>query len=154
MAVSRWFHDTAVIVSPAGRINVEAVVVIAGITVGSLYVSTVARSGIRALLGAIAAFGVFGFLVTTMQAFGVGRRVYLAVHAARGVHAHRLGLYMSPVYSELLQCAFLLLILVLAATNYRSAARSPRVLAAHAAILVACVVVYDVGLSALAALMF
>lgn len=154
IALAHWFHDSLVIEGPAGRVNVEAVVVIAGITVGSLYVSTVARSGIRALLGSITAFGVYGFVIATMQELGVGSNVYRAVHAARGVHAHRFGFYVSPVYSEVLQCAFLLLILALAATNYRSAARGPRALAAHAAILVACIVAYDVGLSALAALMF
>src|SRR5262249_29818583 len=140
--------------SPAGRLNVEGLVVVAGITVGSLYVSTLTRSGIQALIGSLIAFGVYGGVVTMVIHLGIGRNVFTAVHAARVAHAHPV-VYtqlnrMSQAYEVVPQCAVLLLILTLAATNYRSADRSPRVLVAHAAIFVA----YDIGLSAIAALMF
>lgn len=149
--LARAFHDVVVIAGPTSRVNVTAVMVIAAITAGSLYMSTVARSGIRALLGSFAAFGAFGCLVATMQEAGIGPKVFSAVHAARAVHVHPV-VYTSlnrvnQLYSVVPQGAFLLLILAFAGTNYRSSARSPRVLAAHGAIFVACVVAYSVAMS-------
>jgi hypothetical protein len=158
IALAYVFGDVVVIMGPRGRINVEAFVVIAGITAGSLYMSTLARSGIRALVGSLIAFGVYGFVVEMTIEAGIGRRVFTAVHAARAIHAHPVAYTQanqpSQAWEVVPQCAFLLLILGLAVTHYRSAARNPRVLAAHAAILIVCLVVYDIGLSAIAALVF
>jgi hypothetical protein len=158
IALAHAFNDVVVIFGPRGRISTEALVVIGGITAGSLYVSTLARSGIRALVGSLIAFGVYGFVVEMTIESGIGRRVFTAVHAARAIHTHPV-VYtqvnrLSQAWEIVPQCAFLLLILALAATNYRSAARRPRVLVAHAAVFILCLFGYEIGLSTVAALMF
>jgi hypothetical protein len=150
-ALAEAFHESFLI-GTGVRVTFNTVVLIAGLTTAGLYVSTITRSGMRALLGSIAALASFGLLLMVEAGFNVGPRIYRALHFEGGGHAQHL--MMNDAYQVVPECAFILLLLALAATHYRSAALNWRLLAAHAAVIVACVFVYDIALWTIAAGLF
>jgi hypothetical protein len=123
----------------------------------SLYVSTLARSGLRALMISIAVVFTFGLVMTRVLVSGLSRRVFQMVLAARPAHTHYSRLMgITYVVDPLLSGLALLTILmvVLALPNFRYVARRPAIIAMHAALAIAGVIACDVLVSAITALRF
>jgi hypothetical protein len=139
---------------PRNQNTVVALIFIIGITSVSLYVSTLARSGLRALMGSIAAIVGFAFILTKVMDSGLGQRVFLTVHAMRGAHDDPPFFMARNTYliGPLFPFVFLVVLLALALPNYRYAARRPALVALHGAIVFACLVAYDVVVNAIMAL--
>jgi ABC-2 family transporter len=154
VALARLFGDVLP-VAPRGTPMAEPIIVVLGVTSISLYVSTLARSGLRALMGSIAAVIAFGFVLLKELQSGLGRQIFRIVHEARPAHAHT-GFFVPSTYMIGPFSGFVLLalLLVFALPNYRYTARRPALVAVHVAILAACLLAYDVVMSAVAALRF
>jgi hypothetical protein len=156
LALARMFGDVVLIAGPGprSRLTTESVIFVLGMTSISLYVSTLARSGIRALIGSVGIISAFGFVVGELSNWSVGRKVFVAVHAARAAHTHPRYMVLNDAYRIVPLGAFVVLVVALALPNYRYAARRPALVAMHAAIVLACVLAYDVVMSVIMALKF
>jgi ABC-type transport system involved in multi-copper enzyme maturation permease subunit len=158
LALARLFGGAAVnpMAGPANRLTAESVVVILGVTAISLYVSTLARSGLRALMGSIATVFASGFMGAKALDSEWGRKVFLMVHAARHAHIHQRFATVQHIYyvRPLAGCALLTLMLVLALPHYRYAAGRPALVAMHAAMVLVCLLAYNVLMNAIMALRF
>lgn len=156
IALARAFGDFAAIAGPArNHLTPESAIVVLGLTSISLYVSTLAGSGLRALIGSIAAVVAFGSVVAKALQSGLGSRVFLMMHSARVAYGHADPRIFTSVHTYYLgpfaASAVLAVMLVLALPHYRYAARRPALVAAHAAIVLGCVVAYDILMNVIVA---
>ena len=156
LALARLFGDRVLIVGPRNTLTVEAHVLVLGMTSIGLYVSSLARSGMRALIGSVATIGAFAFYVERLVFFSsINRKLFVAVHATRAAHSHR-GIVpvLSDAYRVVPLCLFVALVVALALPNFRDTDRRPARVAAHAAIVLASVMAYDIALTIIEALRF
>jgi ABC-type transport system involved in multi-copper enzyme maturation permease subunit len=129
-----------------------------GFTAVALYMSTLARSGLRAMVLSIAAIPVLAYVSMEVAANGIGRPVFTAVYNARAPHAGRMVMFSSVGVGGWLFAvaliSFVLFALVLAFFNFRRVDRSAMRVAAHAGIAVTVILAFTVALSVCLALAF
>jgi ABC-type transport system involved in multi-copper enzyme maturation permease subunit len=144
-----WPPETLDMWGPRGLFHTQTVIQILTCASVGLYVSTLGRSGLNAMIVSIAAFLGIGWAVLG-AGLSLAIKAYELAHALRAVHGpHRLFshdvLWLVP--------GFLLPVLVLrlAFTNYRYADRPLRRVALHAAITAAAIAVSAAAIGALEA---
>jgi ABC-2 type transport system permease protein len=157
--VLTWtFGDHLLMAGPRNNGIALIFIVVLMVTSISLYVSTLIRSGLRALMVSIAVVYAFGLVMTRVLVSGLGRRFFqMVVLTARPAHTHYSRLMgITYVVDPLLSGLALLTILmvVLALPNFRYVARRPAIIAMHAALAIAGVIACDVLVSAIRALRF
>jgi hypothetical protein len=154
LVLARAFGGQFLLAGPRIDIITVPLIIVLVITSISLYVSTLARSGLRALLGSIAVVYTFSLVVTRVIVSGLGWRVFQTVHALRPAHTDygRMMAVNTVVVAPLPAFALMILVVVLALPNFRYATRRPAIIAMHAALVVAGVIAYDVVMSAIMAL--
>jgi ABC-type transport system involved in multi-copper enzyme maturation permease subunit len=154
LVLARAFGGQFLLAGPRNDIGAVPLIIVLVVTSISLYVSTLARSGLRALIGSIAVVYTFSLVVTKVIVSGLGWRVFQMVHALRPAHPDygRMMAVNALVVAPLPAFALLILMVVLALPNFRYATRRPAIIAMHAAILVAGLIAYDVIMSAIMAL--
>ena len=125
-------------------------VIVLGFTSVSLYVSTLARSGLTALVYSIGAILGLGYFILR-----IGLQIAVETHTmvhARGDRWRAEWLYAGTPLWVVPLAGFVLLVVWLALRNYRYADRSARRVAWHAAIVAGCCVVCAIAFGALNAL--
>ena len=157
VVLTRTFGGRPPLPGPRNPIYIEVALLIVVVATGiSLYVSTLARSGLRALVASIGA--IFAFTVVVRNAIGLalGLRVFQMVRALRPAHTRYSGIMIGRSYTlELLgPVALVAVMVVLALPNFRYVARRPPIIAMHAALVIAGVIAYVVLVSAIMALTF
>ena len=154
LALARILGDAGWLFVPGtgNRLPAELVVSVLAITSISLYVSTIARSGMWALIWSVGAVIASGVVVSELLNLGIGRKVFAAVHAARAPHPHLQFMALRDVYVLVPLCGFAVLAVALALPHYRYAARRPALIAGHAVIAVAYVMACNVVVNVLWAL--
>lgn len=154
-ALLRLFPASVVHVGPDGRlVNGVSVVMVLGSVSVSLYVSTLARSGMAALMYSVAAIPGFAYVISRVGSW-TGERAYAWVHQARAQHVHHTMLFgPGMIYSISIFAVFVAAVIALALPNYRYADRRPVLVACHATVLMAGVIGYSVALNVMMALRY
>jgi hypothetical protein len=154
-ALSQLLPAGAVHLGPGGRlVTPQTVMIVLGCVSVSLFVSTLARSGMAALLASLAAIAAVAYFdVEVGSRFG-----YMAfqwVHRARPAHTHHT-LMIGPGVIFTVQSLLVLLIalVALALPHYRYADRRPGLVAFHAALVAAGIVAYSVAINVVMALRY
>ncbi|HEX6465421.1 MAG TPA: hypothetical protein VFZ98_13250 [Vicinamibacterales bacterium] len=157
LVVTGVFGDRLLVRAYRNSNMAASLLMVLGVTSISLYVSTVAKSGIRALMGSIAATVAFGFVITKLLNQGLGGRVFLIAQAARRAQAHdglimMGGAHLRHLFATYAPFALVMLMVALALPNFRYESRRPAIIAMHAAIMIAGVIAYDVAINVMMAL--
>jgi len=152
-ALARVFGDRLAFAAPRDRLEPTAIFFVLALTTISLYVSTLARSGLRALIGSVGAVLAFGVFARELDPW-LNRKDFLVVREVAHGYAPR-GLFVTGVQlMGWLFYGFFMLTLALAFPHFRYVARRPALVAAHVAILALYVVAYDVMMHVISGLRF
>jgi hypothetical protein len=135
-------------------LTTDLVLVVLAVSSISLYVSTLARSGMWALICSVGVVFASGVLIFSQVFSSVGRKVFAVVHAARAPHTHLQFMPLTEAYILVPLCGFAVLAVTLALPNFRYAARRPALIAAHIAIAVAYVMACEVIVNVIRALKY
>ncbi len=120
-------------------------------TAVALYVSSLTRSGMRAMVLSIAVIPVLAYFSMVVAANGIGRRVFTAVYAARP-HVRPMAMLSDVSPFVITLAGFVLLALTLAGANFRRVDHGALHVAAQAGIAATVILAYTVALSAWLAL--
>lgn len=152
-ALARLLPAYVLHLGPNGLITASTVVLVLGCLGVSLYVSSLAPSGLAALMysiGALAAVGSYGSRV----AMRLGDWAFALVHNARGPHPHHSLVMASGGFSMGAIVVVVFAAIALALSHYRLAEPRFRLAAAHAALAAAGIAVYEVIVAAMMALRY
>ncbi len=142
-------------VGPRGNmITRETVFIVLGSVSVSLYLSTLARSGMTAMIYAIGVIPALEIFTARLGTW-VGERAFTLVHQARAPHLHHT-LIPSRFYfsNETVALLILAAVVVLALPHYCYVDRRPRLVTLHAALALAGMVAYSVAINVVTALRY
>jgi hypothetical protein len=128
------------IAGPHGLLQPPVVIIVLGFATVSLYVSTLARSGLMALMYSIGAIVGVGYF-TARTAPWFNQKSFELIHQLRPGNGPTRSL-TSDVFWIAPLIGFVVLVLCLALPNYRYANRSARRVAMHAGVVAACIAAY------------
>ena len=135
--------------SPGIFVDRTFVTLMVAVTVASLYVSSLATSGLRALMATVPLILVFGWFVDAAQRY-VGNVVFGNVRGNRvPIVVDDLTFRATRYVPEMLVAVFLLMLLRFAFTNHRSADRSINQVAAQLIGVLAFATVFTVAMTAM-----
>jgi hypothetical protein len=144
----------AVHVGPGGHlIATNTVLIVLGSVSVSLYLSTLARSGMTAMLYAIGVIPALGIFETRLGSW-VGDRTFTLVHQARAAHAHHILIQPGVYFTIQSFVVFVLAIVALALPHYRYVDRRPGLVAVHAVLVLTGIVAYSAAVNVMMALRY
>jgi ABC-type transport system involved in multi-copper enzyme maturation permease subunit len=136
---------------PTGHVvTMQTVFMVLGSLSVSLYVSTLARSGLAALMYSVGAIPAVGYFVTRV-AYSIGASAFALVHPARPAHGQYAFIPAVGLSAPAL-AALLAAIVAMALPHYRSVDRRPGLAVFQAALAAAGIVVYEVVVNVVMAL--
>ena len=140
-------------VGPAGMVSPQAMMLVLVCATVSLYVSTLARSGMTAVMYSVVAIPALA-IFTSRVATWFGDRAFELVHQARAPHLHHTQILPGPYFSFRTVAVFVVAVCVLALPHYRYVDRRPRLVALQAALVATGITAYAVAFNVWMALRY